>query len=194
MREAKMKDVIDDADRAELEALKVNNLEKPLAPSDDDKDAPIPDHWTPAHVCRRLIDAFDILNRYVGRCGPKDPGNSFGMAVNALLVDMREGGEFTAAELQAVADDSLDAWRPPVTKEQIKQMERAFEWIRWLRQEVDPALANVFGRWANARARKISLTKLANARGWSRLTVYRKKDKAAELVAAHLVAIGDKVF
>lgn len=179
---------------AELEELKVNALEKPML---FDRSlhhrvrVPAPELWTADHVSTRIVDAFRTLSKLPRPRGPKSPGNSWPEYAYSFA-DVTGWNDLLPSE-RAARDQDLNRVSDKPGSRDLAQMELAFEWLRWLRGK-DDALSRVLALWAWASAANRSFRAICKERQWHRVTVLRKKDRAAEVIAAHLGKTRATVF
>ena len=167
--------------------LKINALERPYAPERDE----IPLHWDPEHVGRRLVRAFETLDRLPRVRGPREPGGHW------PLHAVEWADELARAELndseKRVRDIAQNRaiLRPGAAE--IAEMETALDWLRDLRT-VDSGMALVASLWALSSARHRSLRKLCAQKHWATYTFYRKRAKALAWLSDRLNARNAPVF
>jgi hypothetical protein len=181
----------------ELEALKVNALEKPLPVPDHEERVSrvrrvhLPSAWTADHVAIRLVDAFTILRKLPKPRGPKSPGNSW-PEYAYTFADVVGWSDLPAGE-RAERDKDLNKVSDRPTSRDLAIMEAAFEWLRWLRT-VDDAIARIIALTSHTKASDGSIRALCRAKGWHRATVDRKVDRGLQFIVDHLIETRADVF
>jgi hypothetical protein len=170
------------------DAQKVNNLERPMV---RDEDAPIPEIWTPAHVSRRLVDAFKILHRTPRLRGPKGVGGSWPPHCYDWqdLEYQKEIGEVELDERREAASRSAD--RP--TGREIAQMEKTLDWLRDMRKR-DSSLAYVLMISSEALSRRRSLSATCKERNLGFRTFERRRRDGLKHLADWLNVMAPNVF
>lgn len=166
---------------------KINALEQPYSPERDE----IPPRWEPEHVGRRLIRAFETLDRLPRLRGPREPGGHWPLhavewADELARADLDESERRTRDIAQNRA-----MLRPNAVE--IAEMEAALDWLRELRT-VDSGMAIVASLWALSSARHRSLRRLCAQKQWAPYTFYRKRAKALAWLADWLNARHAPVF
>lgn len=142
--------------------------------------APDASEWTKEIVLDRLADGIKIVHRTAGRVGPK----AFGNAMPTFLVHLDE-------ELGKVWHESEPVRLPPSAR-QITLAEEACEWPT--RFVEDLRVREAIQIWMMAKAIGRPWQKLAVARGWSKETAKRYKDRAVFHIVVGLQACGAPVI
>lgn len=169
------------------ENQKVNALERPYAPEREQ----IPLRWDPEHVGRRLVRAFETLDRLPRVRGPREPGGHWPLhAVEWADQLARADLDESEKRMRDIAQNR-SILRPSAAE--IAEMETAFDWLRELRA-IDSGMALVASLWALCSARHRSLRRLCAQKQWAPYTFYRKRAKALAHLADWLNACHVPVF
>ena len=152
-------------------------------------DEPIPETWTPAHVARRLVEAFGIDDRMSRIERPKDLGSAH-PAVEADEPERdAEGNVIIDKQALAMAKERYDEApnRFPPSRDEIAVMEAAFGWLLFLR-ESDPDAQFALKHWARLRQKCRKDSAFCRANGIARQTFISRKDRALAAVSSRLNA------
>lgn len=108
-------------------------------------DGEVPKEWTPEHVGKRLIEAFEVLSRSGSRVGPGRVGNGWPAMVHEFA-DMVDAQARLLAEKEK---QQARAARP--TSDEVSRMNEALAWPMH-HLEGQPLAADALMLWAYARA------------------------------------------
>ena len=158
---------------------KINSLEAPHDPADD----PIPASWTPEHVSKRIVEAFETLSRQPPLRGPRMPGDNW-PEVLVEWEDQLAQVESDAAEKRTRARNRVKVLPSAID---LRRMETVLEWLSDL-YKVDPGLCRVVQRWAKLRSARKSIKEDCRRTGLSFQVFYRQRDKGVAIIVAGLGA------
>ena len=171
--------ILDEAER-DADPGKVNALEAPLGLGPEI----IPATWTPEHVLKRILEAFETLAKLPPDRGPKAFGNGWPAYVHdwADLLAQAEQTEFERKKRQR----ARNRVREHASAEDLRRMDIVLGWISDL-AKVDDGLCRVLQRWARLRSTGRSVKGWCAKTGLSFQVFYRQRDKG---VLAIIVRIG----
>jgi hypothetical protein len=150
---------------------------------DRDPARPPPIRWTPVHVRERLVEAFAIERRLpLARYGASG-GRSTWPAMHHEFTDLI--GWSDEARQAVWADWSRAKGAFPF---EVSRMEEAFDWLPLLDDHIGER--RCLAAWALLSARRQSLRRILQRKGWSRATFYRRVDSGAWRIADRLNAHG----
>lgn len=165
------------ADAIDLDALKVNNLERRLDPNVE------PPAGTPGWIAWHLRRAFQTLDAMPEGMRPRGYGRAMPAYVHEEL-DLWFQGTQTADDRRN-DDAGRNRTRVRPTAAEISSMHAAFGWLLWLRQ-TEPGAATTLQAWAFATSRRYNLRRLCRNRGWSYSGFNRKVDRGLILLTEHV--------
>ncbi len=166
-----------------MEVRKINALESPFDPDDED----IPASWTPEHVGRRLISAFVTLRGMPGLKRPREPGGNWPQY--SYTFEDRAGWEQYRADRDA--DKNRVTIKP--TSRDIWAMEQGLGWLGELRN-VDAGIALTVQEWAAARAIERPIRNLCIERKWGVTGFYKRLQAGLETISGRLNKAVIRVF
>ena len=145
--------------------------------------------WTRAAVEGRLVEAARVIHRTAGRVGPRGYTPAWGIEVEAEAlatgekVGMLQAGELGAYEARLAAE--RNRYVMGVSQEEMTRVEEAMLWpMRYL--EAYEAPRRALKLFLSCRAQRRRFGSACRARGWSRATAYRARDRALTLIAIGL--------
>ncbi|HYA07714.1 MAG TPA: DUF6362 family protein [Xanthobacteraceae bacterium] len=158
---------------------------RPPHVEDEPDDAPIPATWTPAHVARRLIEAFRVDRRLPRIERPRAPGSA------------HPAMEYTREEMAEWEAIPIDPSRFAPTPDEIERMETAFAWLLIAREsglKYQFALRAWALRKSSGRGHRGSIRGVARKFGLSDVALLKRKDRALDCVAWSLNEKGVSVW
>jgi hypothetical protein len=144
---------------------------------DRDARTPPPAVWTPADVLGRLLEAYEIERRLPGPRRQNAPRGSSWPAITHEFADLAGWGDEAREAVWADWARARGAHAYEVTR-----MEEAIGWLRVL----DVGESRALEAWARAMATGASLRKVLVRLGYSRATLYRRRDEGAKRLARWL--------
>lgn len=161
--------------------LKVNVHEAPHRPADDG----LPDTWTPEHVGKRIVEAFETLAKLPRVRGPKDPGNAWPQHLYDRA-DLNAQASLSEAEQR---DRQRERHRTVgrATGEDLRRLDIVFDWLRELHR-ADEELCRVVQTWARLRASGRSVKDWCRDNPLSFQAFYRRRDKGLAIIVDRLGA------
>ena len=167
---------------ADVSPAKINNIEGDSLAQEPEA---IPPFWTPRHVARRLIEAFQMDARMPRVKTPKRPGGSHPAIV------------YTREEL---AEHEQEPQRFPLSLREIAVMETVLDWLLIVRVADEAAYFSLrawllFERNKRAGGKNCrSVVQLCERIGVKRVTFIDRKDKALWLICSRLCELSTPVF
>jgi hypothetical protein len=156
------------------EVQKINALEAEYRPEYD----PIPENWTPEHMGKRVIEAFEVMMRLPKVPGPKEPGGNWPQIFHDAD-DKRGWGQYLHDR-----EDEKNRTRVRPSGIEIKRMEIIFDWLSQLRK-TDEGMGVIVRAWAIYRSQHRSIRGLCKARGWGFTAFYKRLDRGLSAMASH---------
>ncbi|WP_052502940.1 hypothetical protein [Brucella anthropi] len=134
--------------------------------------------WTPKLVGEVLVEMARWLATHGGRVGP--------VRLKSAMPELRmELADRLAEGWQSVSLNEVVGRRSSYGPRAVSLFERAIDWQgTYLLGE--RGAGRVLALWLRCRVTKLKFDAALKARGWSRATAYRKRDKALSLVAQGL--------
>ncbi|TCQ79565.1 hypothetical protein EDF68_104149 [Ochrobactrum sp. BH3] len=134
--------------------------------------------WTPKLVGEILTEVARWLSTHGGRVGPARMKSAMPELHMELADRLAEGW-------QSVASNEVIGRRPSYGPRAVSLLERALDWQgAYLLEE--RGAARVLALWLRCRITKKKFDAELKARGWSRATAYRKRDRALSAIAQGL--------
>ena len=161
--------ILDEAER-DADPDKVNALEAPLGLGPEI----IPATWTPEHVLKRILEAFETLAKLPPDRGPRVPGNSWPQHVYDWADRLAQEELSEREKLQRRQNRNRTRERP--TSEDLRRMDIVLGWLSDL-AKVDDGLCRVIQRWARLRSTGRSVKGWCGKTGLSFQVFYRQRDR-----------------
>ena len=170
--------ILDEAER-DADPNKVNNLEGWDAFLADR----VPDTWTPEHVLKRILEAFETLAKLPPDRGPRVPGNSWPQHVYDWADRLAQEELSEREKLQRRQDRNRTRERP--TSEDLRRMDIVLGWLSDLAW-IDAGLCRAVQRWARLRSTGRSVKGWCGKTGLSFQVFYRQRDKGVLAIIARI--------
>lgn len=145
--------------------------------------------WTRKVVEARLVEAARVIHRIAGRVGPRGYTPAWCIEVEAEALEFGEkvgllqAGELGAYEARLAAE--RNRYIMGVSQAEMTRVEEAMLWpMRYLETYEGPRRA--LKLFLNCRAKRQQFGRACKARGWSRATAYRARDRALTIIAIGL--------
>ncbi|MCZ8158650.1 MAG: hypothetical protein O9256_02000 [Rhizobiaceae bacterium] len=144
--------------------------------------------WTPKLAGEELVEALRFLDVTMGRVGPNRVRS--GMPSLNMTAGEREGEAWPSfAEIGEFDPPPQKPRRYPPAR--VSQLERVLEWPMRYTDPKETGAIRVLKTWLRCKtAKKVKFDAVCQARGWSRATAYRQRDRALAMIAIGLTADG----
>lgn len=148
------------------------------------RDGPPPDHWTPALVEGRLIEAVRFLRHLPDRAGPQ--------GYKSAMPHFRPTLEDFLEEGWGLPDPPDDDEEPPprLTAGDVQRMLEALAWVPDLLAPDQPEIARALNAWVFAQAHDRPFKKVIRQRGLSRTRAYGMRDRGLAIISVKLARKG----
>ncbi len=162
----------------EVEAEKVNSLERPYFGRDDR----VPAKWDAQHVGRRIVDAWRTDARMPKPRGPKEPAAAW----PPYLHEFADWTGLTAMETrERMQDRNERLGRLPPTTDEITQRDHVLDWFLLVKRQNEQWCMRLMS-WADSSYRNVNHEDACRARKWSVRTYWRHVEKAKGYLAQWL--------
>lgn len=161
--------ILDEAER-DADPDKVNALEAP----DGFGPEIIPASWTPEHVTKRILEAFETLTKLPPDRGPRVPGNSWPQHVYDWADRLAQEELSEQEKIHRRRARNVVRVRPGA--EDLRRMDIVLGWLSEL-AKADQGLCRVVQRWARLRSTGRSVKGWCAKTGLSFQVFYRQRDK-----------------
>lgn len=143
--------------------------------------------WTPKLVGEELVEALKFLDRTMGRVGP----NRVRSGMPGVVLSTNERSAEGWPSYAEIGEFDPPPPRPRAySPQRVSQLERVLEWIMRYIDPTNVGMIRVLKTWLRCRTSKKAFGEVCKAKGWSRATAYRARDKALATIAMGLTAEG----
>jgi hypothetical protein len=150
-------------------------------------DAPPPDHWTPALVEERLIEAVTFLRHSERRVGPRGYHSAMPRYTPTIEDHLAEGWGMPEPPDD---DDGPEEPLPRYTAAQVEGLHAALSWVGKIIAPEKPDMARAVNAWIFAKAYGRPFNRVLRARGIARTRAYALRDRGLATISVRLQARG----